>query len=124
MNSSNASHEIIKNIFKEERPWGNYRRYAYNQECTVKILTVYADQQLSKQVHQNRDELWVIIDEGLVVELDNEVINTKPGDEIVIPKNVAHRLSSRGKTGRVLEISFGFFDENDEVRLDDIYGRK
>jgi len=108
----------------EERPWGNFRRYAYNETCTVKILTVHPNQQLSKQVHKNRDELWVILDEDLIVERNDEVLKPKPGDEIVIPRTVAHRLSSQDKLGRVLEISFGFFDENDEERIEDIYGRK
>jgi mannose-6-phosphate isomerase len=35
-----------------------------------------------------------------------------------------HRLSSVGeREARVLEISFGEFDEDDIVRIDDVYGR-
>jgi mannose-6-phosphate isomerase len=35
-----------------------------------------------------------------------------------------HRLSATGDTPvRILEISFGEFEENDVVRLEDIYGR-
>jgi mannose-6-phosphate isomerase len=35
-----------------------------------------------------------------------------------------HRLSTAGESEvRILEISFGEFDEEDIVRLDDVYGR-
>lgn len=111
-------------IIQDIRPWGKFRQYTHNETSTVKILTVEPNQMLSKQAHKKRDELWVILDEGLRVELDNKIIDTKPGDEIVILRNSIHRLSSLGKRGRVLEISFGYADENDIERFEDIYGRK
>jgi mannose-6-phosphate isomerase len=122
MNSREDS--ILYNILEDIRPWGYFKRYTHNEKCTVKILTVNPNQVLSKQVHEKRDELWVFIDAGLRVELGDKVIEPKAGDEIVIPRKVPHRLSSLGGTGRVLEISFGHFSENDIARLDDIYGRE
>jgi len=116
--------DIRKKIIQDIRPWGNFKRYAHNEECTVKILTVEPNQMLSKQSHKKRDELWIIIDEGLRVELDDKIIEPRIGDEIVILRNTKHRLSSPGKKGRVLEISFGEVDENDIERFEDIYGRK
>ena len=98
---------IIEKIIKEERPWGSFKRYVKNMKCTVKILTVYPKQMLSKQVHKKRDELWVILDEGLRVEVNSKTIDPNPGDEIIIPRTAKHRLSSRGKKGKALEISFG-----------------
>ncbi len=119
-----SENNIRKKIIQDIRPWGNFKRYAHNEECTVKILTVEPNQMLSKQVHKKRDELWVILDEGLRVELDDKIIDPKPGDEIVILRNSKHRLSSTGKKGKVLEISFGYADENDIERFEDIYGRE
>jgi len=46
----------------------------------------------------------------------------KKGEEMFIPRNTLHRLSSK-KGGRVLEIAFGKFDENDIERVEDVYGR-
>ncbi len=121
----NAKQDKIRGkIIEDIRPWGNFRRYTHNKKCTVKILTVEPNQMLSKQSHKKRDELWVIIDEGLQVELEDKIIEPKPGDEIVILRNMKHRLSSRGKKGRVLEISFGYADENDIKRFEDVYGRE
>jgi mannose-6-phosphate isomerase len=115
---------IRKKIIKDERPWGFFIQYAHNEICTVKIITVSSNQVLSKQKHQKRDELWVVLDDGLRAELDDKIIDLKAGDEIVVPRKTEHRLSSTGKIGRILEVSFGHFDEKDIERLDDVYGRK
>lgn len=121
---SSRENEIRKKIIKDIRPWGDFKRYAHNENCTVKIITVNPNQMLSKQVHKKRDELWIILDDGLRVELGDKIFDPKPGNEIIILRNTKHRLSSLGKKGKVLEVSFGYSDENDIERVDDIYGRK
>jgi len=67
--------------------------------------------------------LWVTLDEGLVFELDGETIHPKINQQMFIPKNTKHRLSSTKNNARVLEISFGNFDEEDIVRYEDDHGR-
>lgn len=121
---SSRENDIRKQIKKDIRPWGNFKQYACNDNCTVKIITINPNQMLSKQAHKKRDELWVIIDEGLKVEVDDKISKPKPGDEIVVTRNTKHRISSLGKRCRLLEISFGNFNEKDIERFDDIYGRK
>ncbi len=115
--------EIKAESVRDVRPWGNFTRYVYNQKCTVKIIEVNPNQKLSKQVHKKRDEIWVILDEGLEVELNERVLQPKPGDELVVPRQTVHRLASLGPKARLLEISLGDFDEDDIERFEDIYGR-
>ena len=115
--------EILRAIIQDERPWGNFRRFSDNQPSTVKILTVDALGSLSLQSHRNRDELWVVLDEGLRVQVDALIVEPEPGDEFLIMRGQRHRLTSLGTRGRVLEVAFGHFDENDIERFDDIYGR-
>jgi glucokinase len=119
-----VSVRIKEGIIKQEKPWGNYTRYTNNQKSTVKILTVKVNQALSLQSHNYRDELWIVLDEGLTVELGDKILKPKAGEEITIPRKTKHRLSTESKKGRVLEISFGEYDENDETRYEDKYGRK
>src|SRR5215211_7751060 len=70
------------------------------------------------------DELWVILDKGAQVQLGEEVLEPETGEKIFIPRGTVHRLSTAGESEvRILEISFGEFDEEDIVRLDDVYGR-
>lgn len=121
---TSSEQDIKAKIIQDNRPWGNFIQYAHNETCTVKIITVNPQQMLSKQLHQKRDELWVALDAGLQVEIDDKLFQSKPGDVFVIMKNTKHRLSSPKKKGRVLEISFGNFDEADIQRFEDIYGRK
>jgi len=115
--------EIRSKIIEDNRPWGRFKRYAHNETCTVKILTVKPGEKLSLQAHAQRDELWVALDEGLEVELGDRTVHPSPGDEIVILRNTKHRLSSLGKAARMLEVSFGHADEDDIVRYEDDYGR-
>ncbi|MGQ9630205.1 MAG: phosphomannose isomerase type II C-terminal cupin domain [bacterium] len=118
-----AEERIREGIFKVEKPWGNFKQFTLNTQCTVKILTVKARGILSKQSHRYRDELWVALDDGLKVELNDRTIWPRKGEEIIIPKGAVHRLSAPEKEGRMLEISFGVFDEEDIVRYEDAYGR-
>ena len=66
----------------------------------------------------------MVLDPGAQVELDGEVLRPKKDEKVFIPRKTAHRLSAIGNGSvRVLEVSFGDFDEEDIVRLEDVYGR-
>jgi mannose-6-phosphate isomerase len=107
-----------------EKPWGYFEQYTHNLPCTVKVITVSAGGTLSRQYHHKRDELWVVLDPGACVELDGEVLYPEVEQKLFIPRETLHRLTAEGEGSvRILEISFGEFDEEDIVRLDDIYGR-
>ena len=109
---------------KVDKPWGRFEQYTHNLPCTVKIITVAPGGKLSSQYHHHRDELWVALDEGARVQLGEDVLEPEVGEKLFIPRGTVHRLSAAGEREvRILEISFGEFDEEDIVRLDDVYGR-
>lgn len=111
---------------KVDKPWGRFEQYTHNLPCTVKIITVAPGGVLSRQYHYRRDELWVVLDEGAEVEMGRRVFRPGVGESLFIPRETVHRLSHAGGAEgevRVLEISFGEFDEGDIVRLEDRYGR-
>jgi mannose-6-phosphate isomerase len=106
------------------RPWGAFKQYAHNAEVTVSLMTVQPGERLSLQAHNARAELWIVLDEGARVQVGDEVHDPAPGDEIWIPANTKHRLSSIGdKPTRVLEVAFGNWQQSDIVRFDDDYAR-
>ena len=108
--------------YVEKRPWGGFEQYTHNEVSTVKILIVDAGQVLSYQRHKNRDEFWKVIEgSGYAVHNDKK-IPLALGDELFIKKGDKHRLGSE-EGMKVLEISFGNFDEDDNERLEDQYGR-
>jgi mannose-6-phosphate isomerase len=107
-----------------KKPWGNFKQYTLNEPSTVKIITVEPGQRLSKQSHRMRDELWIPLDEGTEMEIGDKKIHPKRDEEIWIPRNFAHRITAKDKRVKVLEISFGTFNEEDVIRYEDKYGRE
>lgn len=106
-----------------EKPWGEVRQFTFNQNASVKLITLKPDQKTSLHRHHLRDDFWLILDEGIVVQIGDEVIETKPGDEFVVPAEKLHRIISQGKEARVLEIAFGYSFEEDDYMVEDDYGR-
>jgi mannose-1-phosphate guanylyltransferase/mannose-6-phosphate isomerase len=105
------------------RPWGSFRQYAHNQPVTVSLMAVEPGQRLSLQSHSGRAELWIVLDDGAAVQVGDEVRHPRAGDEIWIPANTRHRLSSRGPLVRVLEVAFGNWQQDDITRYADDYAR-
>ena len=108
---------------KEKRPWGNFKIIHQEPRITIKIISVKPNQRLSLQSHQERDEMWLLLTGQGIYQLDEIQQSLIKGISEMIPRNFKHRLIA-GKEGcRVLEISFGKFDENDIIRYEDDYGR-
>ena len=106
-----------------ERPWGAFEQYVHNQEVTVSLMRVEPGRRLSLQSHTGRAELWIVLDEGAVVQVGEEILRPRAGDEIWIPAATKHRLSSSAGAVRVLEIAFGNWQQADITRYDDDYRR-
>lgn len=106
------------------RHWGTFNQYAFNQEVTVSLMVVQPDKRLSFQSHTGRAELWIVLDPGAEIQLNDDILHPQPGDEVFIPANARHRLSCNGTTEiRVLEIAFGNWQQADITRYDDDFGR-
>lgn len=124
MTRKGSESEILAAVVEDVRPWGRFRRFTHNQLSTVKVITVDPGRQLSLQRHQGRDELWVVLDEGLEITLGDRKLRPAVGEEIVIERGTRHRLAAIGpRPARVLEVAFGRFDEEDIERFEDDYGR-
>jgi mannose-6-phosphate isomerase len=112
-----------QDILLDERPWGSFRQYCLNEPTTVKLISVHQGGTLSLQRHRQRDELWIVLDDGLIVEIEGERYEAVAGDEFFIPKGTIHRVSAPDRDARFVEVAFGAFDEDDIERLEDRYGR-
>lgn len=106
------------------RPWGSFKQYAHNRDCTVSLMEVRPGQRLSLQSHTGRAELWIVLDEGAVVQVGDTVRPCSPGEEIWIPAQERHRLSCAGpRPCRVLEVAFGNWQQADITRYEDDFCR-
>ena len=107
-----------------EKPWGKVTTYSLNQPSSVRVISIEPGQETSEHYHQLRDEMWIVLDEGLQVQIGNRIVDARPGDEFVVTSEEPHRITNTGrKRGRVLEIAHGYTDEDDTFRLQDDYGR-
>lgn len=112
------------NVKHEDREWGSFDTLVLNSPCTVKILYVRANSRLSLQYHKKRTEHWQVIYGQCTVQIGDDVRTLYTGERAVVPAGVKHRIiTNHSQIAQILEISFGEFDENDIVRLQDDYGR-
>lgn len=116
--------ENIKiNKYSQQRPWGEFEQFTHGEPTTIKILTIQPAQSLSLQYHNKRSEFWKVIFGCGKVTVGNTVHDAIEGDEFLINKGEKHRIETDSSKIKVLEISFGDFDENDIVRIEDKYNR-
>ena len=108
------------------RPWGQYRQYARNEPCTVWMVEMKPGESGSLQAHENFDEVWVLLTEGAVVQVGEQVLHPKAYEEIFIPRGTKHRLSNEHGTTtlRMFEVAYGHVTDEDKVRYEDRYGRE
>lgn len=118
------------------RPWGGFIKFIENKPCTVKILKVKGGESLSLQSHKKREEFWYVISGKIKVSL-GPIMPTigkikknlkrktlKKGETIYIPKKFVHKIEGLSLPfSEILEISIGRFEEKDEIRYEDKYGR-
>lgn len=111
-------------IREDIRPWGKFRRFPHEEAGSIKIITVAPGGVLSLQMHRLRSEFWIILDPGLEVTVGERVWRPAENEEIYIPRGARHRMRGVGdKPARVMEIWLGRSEEDDIVRLEDVYGR-
>ncbi len=116
----------IERDFK--RPWGGFIKFIANSPCTVKILQVKKGKILSLQFHKLREEFWYVIFGKIKVTIGKnqkqlKKKTLKEEEYIFVPKKSLHRIEGI-EFSKILEISVGKFRENDEIRIEDKYGRK
>ena len=109
--------------YTEKRPWGRFEQYVKNQLCSVKILYVEPNKELSLQYHIKRDEFLKVLQGRAEFIINNKTVKAKEGDEFFVSRKTKHRIIAQKELVKVLEISFGKFDEDDIVRLEDKYNR-
>ena len=121
VDSSVLDHEIY------ERPWGFYKTTVLNDSMQSKVISVRPNSQLSLQMHQRREEHWIIVKGVGQARIGDSTIYVCPGTYLFIPKGTKHRLTntSNEETLIVVEVQMGtYFGEDDIIRIEDDYGRQ
>lgn len=111
------------NKHQETRPWGKFEQFCHNEKVTVKIISVEPNSKLSLQYHHKREEFWRVVSGSGKVRIGDDVLDANVGDEFFIPVEKIHRMMTEESPMQIMEISFGEFDEDDIVRVEDDYNR-
>lgn len=112
--------ETIKSV----RPWGNIHILVRNRKCSVDLTSVSPGGRSSLHAHTTRYELFHFLDPGATLELDGTIHRPEPHDEFLIAPGVKHRFWAENKPFRMLVVSFGQWNPEDQIRIEDDYGRE
>lgn len=117
--------KIINQNQSVYRPWGEYKSIYSEKGFLIKILRIYPKNKISLQYHNKRSEHWVVVDGCATVTKGNKNFKLKKDQSTYVPRGEIHRLSNETNKDLVLvEVQTGsYLEENDIVRLEDIYGR-
>ena len=116
---------LTKKIERETRPWGEYFVIDQGECYKVKRITVYPGGKLSLQYHNYRSEHWTIVSGKGSVKIGNKNIIVGPNESVYIDKKEIHTIENMENNELVLiEVQHGkILEENDIIRISDIYGR-
>ncbi len=109
-----------------QRPWGFYKTTVLNDYFQSKIIHVKPGAALSLQMHNHREEHWIIVHGNGKVQIGESFIQVQGGSSLFIPKGCKHRLMNTSETESLIltEVQIGdYFGEDDIIRFEDIYGR-
>jgi mannose-1-phosphate guanylyltransferase/mannose-6-phosphate isomerase len=107
------------------RPWGSYTILEDGPRYKIKRIVVNRSERLSLQMHYHRSEHWVVIKGTAKVQIGDVEKYVHENESVYIPKSTLHRLENPGKVPlEIIEVQNGeYVEEDDIVRLSDVYGR-
>jgi mannose-6-phosphate isomerase len=109
--------QVQDDIITIERKWGYFLQFTRNDPTTVKLLYVNKGSSISYQYHNHRLERWYIV-KGRVLVTKGIISYIVPvGNSVTIDIRERHKLEGL-EDSIILEISHGYFDENDIIRIE------
>ncbi|MDC0626767.1 mannose-1-phosphate guanylyltransferase/mannose-6-phosphate isomerase [Methylophilaceae bacterium] len=107
------------------RPWGHYKVLYEGQTFKIKSILVKPEQKLSLQLHEYRNEHWVVIKGKATVTIDDREFELAENESTYVQKNKKHRLANNTNENlEIIEVSIGSkVIEEDIKRFDDVYDR-
>ncbi len=117
--------EEAKTHSRVYRPWGDYESIDFGERFQVKRITVAPGSKLSLQKHMHRAEHWIVVKGTAKMTRDSEEILLSENQSTYVPLGMVHRIENPGRIPlEIIEVQTGsYLQEDDIVRLDDVYGR-
>ncbi|MDL1957751.1 MAG: mannose-1-phosphate guanylyltransferase/mannose-6-phosphate isomerase [Candidatus Desulfofervidus auxilii] len=108
------------------RPWGSYTVLEEGSRYKIKKVVVNSGAKLSLQMHYHRSEHWIVVRGTAKVIIGEKESFIHENESIFVPPTTLHRLENPGKIPlEIIEVQSGeYLEEDDIIRIDDIYGRE
>ena len=103
-----------------EKPWGREEWLAVGERMALKRIVVHAGKRLSLQLHQRKEEAWLLVRGRARVRFGEIEGEMTPGEVLHVPPNTVHRIEALEDI-ELIEASTA--ELTDVVRLEDDYGR-
>lgn len=115
----------ILNHKRVPRPWGFFDSIMLTDNFQVKLLSIMPGCSISLQLHNHREEHWVVVSGKAKVIRGDETLHLICGESIHIPIKTKHQLINIGDDNlQIVEVQTGtYFGEDDIIRFADAYGR-
>ncbi|MBI2355648.1 MAG: phosphomannose isomerase type II C-terminal cupin domain [Candidatus Doudnabacteria bacterium] len=123
---------MSKNVRQfEERPWGSFEvlgdfqvENQFGPDVVVKKMTIRPGKRLSYQFHKLRREYSVVVSGTGFLTVNGKDIPVSAGSFTEVKVGEKHRMTNDGTQDLIyIEVGMGEFDEFDNIRLEDDYGR-
>ena len=116
----------ISNTRKILKPWGYEEIWAETRDYVGKIIYINANNRLSRQYHEIKEETIRVISGDLLVEVGSsadriEKIYMKAGESYHVNPKTVHRFCAIDTDVQLVEVSTPHLD--DVVRIEDDYKR-
>ncbi|MFO1068027.1 MAG: mannose-1-phosphate guanylyltransferase/mannose-6-phosphate isomerase [Geminicoccaceae bacterium] len=93
---------------REVRPWGCFTVLASQPGFRLNEVVIDPGCRQTRQVHDGRDERWVVVAGTAEVDLGGEVHTLREGQSLAVPRGTVHRLGNPGAVPlRLIEIQLG-----------------
>ncbi len=117
---------MVEGVDHGIRPWGSYKVLDQGIGYKVKRLMILPEKRLSLQMHNQRDEKWIVVAGTGRVTIGDETKKIWVGQYLEIPNKTVHRIENDGEDDLIIiEVQFGdYLGEDDIERFADDYGRR
>lgn len=120
-----AEKRLVTEHVRSHRPWGWYQEIDRGDRFRVKRIVVEPGGKLSLQKHHHRSEHWVVVRGTAEVTIGDRAQRVQENQSVYIEMGEIHRLANPGRIPlELIEVQTGsYLEEDDIVRLEDVYQR-
>ena len=106
-------------IMFAEKSWGQFQVINHNKTSLTILNTINTGKAMSYHYHNNRSEVWIVLEGSGMVVINDELISVSPGSVVQIPIGAKHTIKSITPL-KTIEIQIGDeINKSDKIKVDE-----